>query len=114
MTTQSQDYDRLVMKGRRLALGLSLTWLLAGCGPEAATDYSEQTRQAFLASCTDPPDDTLLGIELCQCVFDESQKAIPYERFASLDAALTLDPAAALPVELSELVADCVISIAEL
>jgi hypothetical protein len=103
-----------VMQGRLPTLGLSFAWLLVGCGPEVATDYSEQTRQAFLASCTDPLDDTLLRIELCQCVFDESQQAIPYDRFAALDAELTLDPAAALPVELTELVADCVISIAEL
>ncbi len=86
----------------------------AACSPGKPTDYSEQTRDAFLASCAEPLKDALLRIELCQCIFDESQKEIPYERFEKIEADLVLDPAAPLPAQFNEIVADCVISIADL
>ncbi len=87
---------------------------LPACSPGEPTDYSEQTRDAFLASCAEPLEDALLRIELCQCVFDESQKKIPYERFEEIEADLLLDPAAELPTQFNEIIADCVISIADL
>ncbi len=98
----------------KLSLAVVVLFLAAACSPGTPTDYSEQTRDAFLASCAEPLADALLRIELCQCVFDESQKQIPYDRFAEIEAALLVDPVADLPTELNDIIADCVISIADL
>ncbi len=87
---------------------------LAACAADRPDDYAQQNRTAFLASCAAPLEDTLLQIELCQCVFEESQNEIAFDRFVEIESAFKLDPDSPLPEELVDIIAGCVITTADL
>lgn len=96
------------------AVVFAATLLLVSCGDEPPTDYTDQNRVDFLASCADPLTDQLMDIELCQCVFEAVQREIDFDRFVEIEELLAGTPAAPLPAEVVDLVADCVIELADL
>jgi hypothetical protein len=101
-----------------LAVLCPVLLLLAACGAEPQSEYSEQNRNEFLAACTEPRGDTLLQIKLCQCIFDDLQSEVSYERFVEIEQELLLVTGVAgsggLPNELSQVIADCVVEEVEL
>ncbi len=105
----------IVRRTRILAvIATTAVFALASCGDEIPTDYTAETRDGFFAACLQTPEDNFLQARLCQCVFDAAALEIPYERFAEIDAELTLNPLAPLPEELTSIMAQCVIDEADL
>lgn len=84
------------------------------CSPDEPTDYTAENADGFFAACLQSPEDSFLQAKLCQCVFDTAVLEIPFERFVEIDEALTLDPLAPLPEELTSIMARCVIEEADL
>lgn len=87
----------------------AVTTLLAGCGEETPTDYSAENREAFLAACVDDSVDGLFPQRICQCVYDEAESTIAFERFAEIEEQLSGNETTPLPDDLLDLVAHCVI-----
>ena len=88
--------------------------LLAACAEEEPTDFTADNRTGFLAACSEPLEDAVLIGEICQCVFEQTQEAFPFEEFTALDDALKEDPTQALQLEINAIIADCVRSEADL
>lgn len=81
------------------------------CGEEQAeVDFTED----FLTACSDPLEDARLVGDICQCVFERSQRTIDIERWQTLDEELKANPDQGLPPELVELLADCIVDEGEL
>lgn len=87
---------------------------LAACGEEPPSDFSPTNRADFMAACSEPLEDGPLVTSVCQCVFERSQDEIVFADFVDIEAALRADPAVPLPIELTDLVAECFIEAAEL
>jgi len=83
--------------------------LLAGCGTETPTEYGAENRESFLAACVDESVDGLFQQRICQCVYDEAEASVPFERFVEIEDQLRDDETAPLPDDLLDLVARCVI-----
>lgn len=89
-----------------LALGLAV---IASCGTDEATEYGDENREAFLAACTDGGSDGLYEQRVCQCVYDEAEASIPFERFREVNDELADAEDPALPDELLDALAVCII-----
>lgn len=87
---------------------------LAACSEEAPTDFTADNRSGFLAACSQPLEDSRLIGEICQCVFDETQSAMPFSEFSSIDSRLTENTEQAIPSEITQIIADCVFEEADL
>ncbi len=98
----------------RLLLVALAVFGLVGCSPEVQTDYDAQNSDNFFAACTDPTIDDLIYTRLCQCVIEEVRSTVSYDRFVELDDLMVENPEGAVPDEVVDIVADCVISEAEL
>ena len=88
--------------------------ILTACADETPTEFTDDNRSGFLAACSQPLEDTRLVNQICQCVFDETQSAIPFAEFSEIDAALIENPESNLPLEINQIIADCVVEEAEL
>jgi hypothetical protein len=87
---------------------------VSGCGEDPPEDYTQEIGDAFFRACVEPLEDDLLHLELCQCVFDASQRAIPYAEFVRIESRLRDQPTASLPPRLVVLIAECVVDVADL
>ncbi len=95
---------------------------LAACADEEPQGFTVDTRTGFLAACTQPLEDTRLISAICQCVFDETQAPLSFERFQAIDAELLTEAEEAeeggtpvefeprLPDDLADIIADCVLA----
>lgn len=97
------------MKRRSVWLIAGLGLVVAGCGTDTPSDYGAENREAFMAACVDGDTDGIFQQRVCQCVYDEAEATIPFERFVEIEDALTDDEEAALPDDLVDVVARCVI-----
>ena len=109
-----------------LSLGVSAGLLASACAEEEPQDFTVDTRTGFLAACTQPLEDSRLISAICQCVFDETQGQLSFERFQAIDAELVAQAEAAeeaettpqfaprLPDDLADIIADCVVAETEL
>ncbi len=89
--------------------------ILGACGSDVtATAYTDENRDAFLASCTVPGEDPTLIRDVCECTYDRIVVTIPFDEFAAIEERLQLDTLAPLPDEITELMADCFVEVAEL
>jgi hypothetical protein len=94
--------------------------LLAGLLPVACSDaagsngYSEANRDAFVTACTDSAADDRLVRDVCECTYEEVESSLPYEEFVELEESLRIDSLMALPDEVAEMIADCVLTEADL
>lgn len=95
-------------------LGLIGLALLAGACSEAEPQGFTNSRSGFLAACTDPIEDSRLTSSICQCVFDETQSELTFERFREIDETLVADLEADLPPEVLDIIAGCIIEAARL
>ena len=94
----------------RLRLAVAFLVLgLTACGSDEPTEYSDASREAFLAACTDPETDSLLQQRICQCVYDEAEASIPFERFREINDELADLEEPGLPDDVLDVVAVCVI-----
>lgn len=93
-----------------MAVGLTA----AGCGVEPPTDFTADTRSGFMAACSRPLEDPQFVTEICRCVFLGAAGELSFDRFAAVDERLRADPEAELPAEIVDIIADCVIEVAEL
>ncbi len=82
---------------------------LTACGADDPTEYSVENREAFLAACTDTGTDELYQQRVCQCVYDEAETSLPFERFREIEAELTDAEQPVLPDDILDLVAACII-----
>ncbi len=87
---------------------------LVACAEEEPTEFTDDNRSGFLAACSQPLDDSRLVNQICQCVFDETQSAIPFAEFSEIDAALIENPDSALPAEITQIISDCVVEEADI
>ncbi len=97
-----------------LVLVASFALLFAACGEDPAPEYSDENREAFLASCTNLDEDDLIQTRLCQCGYEEAESSLDIERFLSIEEEMRDDPEAPLPEEIVELLAQCIIEEADL
>jgi hypothetical protein len=95
------------------ALLLVLPVLLAACGSDGPSDYSEETRSNVLTPCATDTDRPIVG-DVCACAYRSIRTRIPYERFEEIDEQLRSSPDAPLPDDLLSVIADCVIEVGEL
>ncbi len=112
--------------GRRGGVGAALLATLAlvaaACAEDEPEDFTADNRTAFLTACAQPLEDDRLISEICECVFDETQGQLGFERFREIDGELLvqaddeaeteLEPR--LPDDLAEIIAACVVTEAEL
>jgi hypothetical protein len=88
---------------------------LAACGSDVtATNYTDENREAFLTACTIPGEDPTLIRDVCECTYDEIEATVPFADFVAMEERLAFDSLAPLPDEITELMADCFVSIADL
>ena len=81
----------------------------AACGTDAPTEYRAENQEAFMAACVDGPVDGIYQQRVCQCVYDEAEATMPFERFLEINDQLSDVDTAVLPEDLVDLVAACVI-----
>lgn len=93
---------------------IAVSFLAVACTEEAPTDFSADTRTGFMTACTEALEDEPLVADLCECAFDRTQEDFPFDEFRSTDEMLELDPEAELPPEITAIVAECFIQVAEL
>ncbi|MEM9562358.1 MAG: hypothetical protein AAGA93_07080 [Actinomycetota bacterium] len=106
--------------GRVVTLAAAAALLVAACSEDEPQDFTADNRTGFLAACTQPLDDSRTISAVCQCVFDETQAQLTFERFRSIDDELIAqaddeeidDPS--LPDDLAEIIAGCLIAEADL
>lgn len=87
---------------------------LAACAEEEPTEFGEDNRDGFAAACSQPLEDSRLVSDICQCVFDETTSNIVFSEFAALDTRLTENAELSLPIEVTDIIADCVLEEADL
>lgn len=88
-----------------VVLGLGLT----ACSEEPPNDFTADTRSGFMAACSVPLEDSRLVSDICQCVFEETQAEVLFDRFAEIDQELKENPEQPLSDEITGIIADCVI-----
>ena len=76
-----------------------------------ATGYDEDVEASFLETCTAGAGEDLTDV--CQCIYDGSVAAIPFEQFQAFDQALSLDPTTDLPPAFVDVYTDCVLEAGE-
>ena len=104
--------------GRVVALVAASTLALTACAEEEPQDFTADNRTGFLAACTQPLEDSRTISAVCQCVFDETQAQLTFEEFRSIDDELvaqaeaeeTPEDGQALPDDLAEIIASCLIA----
>jgi len=99
---------------RLVGLAALVAMMATSCGVEAATEYSVDNKDSFLAACADEDTDPILQQRLCQCVFEEAEASMAFERFVEINDLLADAPGSPLPRDLLELVASCVVEEADL
>ena len=100
--------------GRLVALGVGLL-AVGACGSDVtATNYTDENREAFLASCTVPGEDPTLIRDVCECTYEKIEASIPFDEFVAIEERLLLDTLAPLPDEITALMADCFVDVADL
>lgn len=87
--------------------------LVGGCGSDPPADYSDENRTNVLAACASDTDRPIVA-DVCACTYRSIRTRLPYERFAEIDAELGGRPGAALPPDVLELMAECIIEVGEL
>lgn len=91
---------------------------LLACSEEVATDYTSAHRDAFLTACASPLEDPRLLGDVCVCVYDRLESEISFTRFLAISETFAIGDGALgpapMPDELTEAVADCVVSEADL
>jgi hypothetical protein len=104
--------DRLRPVLALVLVGLALVG--GACSEDEPQGFTDDSRNGFLAACTRPLEDSRLTGAICQCVFDETQAQLSFERFREIDETLLADPEAELPDDVLDIVATCVIDEADL
>ncbi len=102
------------MRVRSLILGFVMAVAATACSEEAPTDFTADNETGFLAACSEPVEDAELIGDICQCVFERTQAEFPFEEFSSMDEALKVEPGQGLQAEINSIIADCVVSAADL
>lgn len=87
--------------------------LVSGCGEGPPAAYTDETRSNVLAPCHAETDPAMVG-DVCACTYRSIRTGVPFDRFRQIDQQLREDPTAPLPDDLVELLADCVIEVADL
>ena len=88
---------------------------LGACGSDDPnTGYSAENRDAFLTACTIPGEDPTLIRDVCECTYDEIETNVPFADFVDFEERLQLDALEPLPDEITELMADCFVAVADL
>ncbi len=96
------------------ALGAVLALAVIGCGADPpAAGYGPENRAAFIASCASDSDSPLVQ-DVCACTYEQTRAKLSYDEFVALDQGLKLDPTAALPGRVSQILADCLAGDADL
>ena len=89
-----------------LILLVSALFLVAACGEDGPSDYSESTREAFMTGCVeDDSDDDL--VEVCECTYDTAVEELPFEEFKSVEQRLQ-GGGSDIPDAVSEIIVDCI------
>jgi hypothetical protein len=108
--------DRLPVRSvaRVAFVALAFASVIAACSEESQTDFTDDNETGFLAACSEPVEDAPLIGNICRCVFEQSQADFPFEEFTEMDEVLKADPEQDLQAEINVIIANCVISEAEL
>lgn len=102
-------------EGAGLIAALLVTAGLAGCSEPEQESFSGENKDAFLAACVDPLDDSALIADVCGCVYDRAlEQYTDFNDFVAVDDLLSADPEQELPQELIDVMAGCFIVEAEL
>ncbi|MGH1489070.1 MAG: hypothetical protein ACRBK7_06690 [Acidimicrobiales bacterium] len=87
---------------------------LSGCSEPEATEFTDDTKSGFMAACSDQVTDSEVIGDVCECVFESTQEEMVFTQFATIDQQLVENPDSPLSSEVTQFVADCVISTADL
>ncbi|MCA1707916.1 MAG: hypothetical protein LC808_33435 [Actinobacteria bacterium] len=94
------------MRVRRWAAGVAgLAVALGGCSDDDTTTYNAETEAQFMSTCV-----ASVGQgerPLCECIYENIAREIPFDEFEELDRRLKDDPDAELPERVDALVVDC-------
>lgn len=85
---------------------LLLVALLAGCGDDGPSDYSDATRDAFMAGCLEDNTDPDLA-DVCECTYDTAVDELPFEQFQAAERRLQ-QGSTDIPDEISEIIIECI------
>jgi hypothetical protein len=94
----------------RFVAGLAAICLWgSACGADGPSEYSDENREAFLAACSDGESDGLYEQRVCRCAYDEAEATMSFERFREISDELAEAEEPALPEDMLDLLAGCVI-----
>ena len=95
-------------------LGFVFVVTLAACSADTQTEFTVDNESGFMAACTAAIEDSRLVSGICQCVFEQTEAQIPFAEFSATDDELVESPDLALPQEITDIIAQCVIEEGEL
>lgn len=72
--------------------------------PPVLPGYTALNQDAFMDNCALGGGD----FTVCECVYDELSRAMPFDRFAKIDRFLTSNPSSDLPDDLLDVFRDCI------
>jgi len=88
--------------------------VLAACSEPVQTEFTADNESGFMQACTEPIEDAPLVSSICQCVFEQIDAQLDFTEFSATDEELMASPDLALPQEITDMIARCVIDEAEL
>lgn len=92
---------------RRLGLLLILTVLVAAaCGDDSPGEYTDATREAFMAACVEDDADPDLR-DVCECTYERAVEELPFEEFESIEQRLARGETD-VPDVISDIILDCI------
>lgn len=118
-----RGHSRRLSSGRRgrrpsVALGVLMIVVVGvgtACGAEPEpVDFGVDNRDAFLAGCTASTEDSRLVRDICECAYEEIRASYDLAELAAVEESLKLDAFAPLPPIVVSVLADCLVSEADL
>ncbi len=99
---------------RRICIVAILALAFSACGGDEPLNYTLETRENFLAACTDPLNDSRLVTELCECTFAAAQEKLSFARFSELEDRMRNNLNASIGAAMNSALAQCVLQEADL
>jgi hypothetical protein len=91
---------------RPLGLLLVSVLALAACGDDSPGEYTDATREAFMAGCVEDSDDPDL-VEVCECTYERALEDIPFDQFESMEQRLARGQTD-VPDSIAAIIVDCI------
>lgn len=93
------------MRSKLIALAGATLFLAGACGDDGSSGYSDETRNEFVSQCTAGAGDS--ARDMCECSYEAITDNMSFEEFERYDEALSDDPSAEIPAEVTDAMTEC-------